>query len=89
MCIGINPSTAVPDRLDNTLKSAQRIALFNGYDSFIMFNVYAQRATDPDDMEKTMNPVAARGEYEGLYMDFGLYLPVRKTGPVGRLGRSD
>ena len=56
MCIGINPSTAVPDRLDNTLKSAQRIALFNGYDSFIMFNVYAQRATDPDDMEKNMNP---------------------------------
>ena len=56
ICIGINPSTAAPDRLDNTLKSAQRIALFNGYDSFIMFNVYAQRATDPDDMEKNMNP---------------------------------
>ena len=48
VCIGINPSTAAPDRLDNTLKSAQRIALFNGYDSFIMFNVYAQRATIPD-----------------------------------------
>ncbi len=55
ICIGINPSTAAPDRLDNTLKSAQRIALFNGYDSFIMFNVYAQRATNPDDMEKTLN----------------------------------
>ena len=55
ICIGINPSTAAPDRLDNTLKSAQRIALFNGYDSFIMFNVYAQRATIPDDMEKTLN----------------------------------
>ena len=48
VCIGINPSTAIPDRLDNTLKSAERIALHNGYDSFIMFNVYAQRATDPD-----------------------------------------
>ncbi len=56
ICIGINPSTAAPDRLDNTLKSAQRIALFNGYDSFIMFNVYAQRATLPDDMEKVLNP---------------------------------
>ena len=56
VCIGINPSTAAPDRLDNTLKSAQRIALFNGYDSFIMFNVYAQRATIPDDMEKVLNP---------------------------------
>ena len=56
VCIGINPSTAAPDRLDNTLKSAQRIALFNGYDSFIMFNVYAQRATLPDDMEKVLTP---------------------------------
>ena len=60
ICIGVNPSTAVPGRLDNTLKSAERIALFNGFDSFIMFNVYAQRATDPDDMERTLNPVLHR-----------------------------
>ena len=57
ICVGINPSTAIPDRLDNTLKSAERIALNNGYDSFVMFNVYAQRATDPDDMERDMNPI--------------------------------
>ena len=55
ICIGINPSTAKPDDLDNTLKSVERIALGNGFDSFIMFNVYAQRATDPDAMEKTCN----------------------------------
>lgn len=56
ICIGINPSTAAPDSLDNTLKSVERIALGNGFDSFIMFNVYAQRATNPDAMEKTCNP---------------------------------
>ena len=56
ICIGINPSTAAPDALDNTLKSVERIALGNGFDSFIMFNVYAQRATDPDAMEKQCNP---------------------------------
>ena len=55
ICIGINPSTAEPDHLDNTLKSVERIALGNGFDSFIMFNVYAQRATDPDAMEKRCN----------------------------------
>ena len=55
ICIGINPSTAEPDNLDNTLKSVERIAAGNGYDSFIMFNVYAQRATDPDHMEKDLN----------------------------------
>ena len=55
ICVGINPSTAAPNALDPTLKSAQRIAHANGYDSFLMFNVYAQRATRPDDMEKTRN----------------------------------
>ena len=55
ICIGINPSTAQPGDLDNTLKSVERIAFGNGFDSFIMFNVYAQRATDPDAMEKTCN----------------------------------
>ncbi len=55
ICIGINPSTARPDALDNTLKSVQRIADGNGFDSFIMFNVYAQRATRPDDMERQCN----------------------------------
>ena len=56
ICIGINPSTAEPDNLDNTLKSVERIAHGNGFASFIMFNVYAQRATDPDAMERTCNP---------------------------------
>lgn len=55
ICIGINPSTAKPDDLDNTLKSVERTARFNGYDSFIMFNVYAQRATNPNDMDSCSN----------------------------------
>ena len=55
ICIGINPSTAAPDALDPTLKSVERIAHANGYDSFLMFNVYAQRATRPDDMEPVCN----------------------------------
>lgn len=53
--IGINPSTAEPDCLDNTLKSVERIASRNGFDSFIMFNVYAQRATNPDHMDAELN----------------------------------
>ena len=55
ICIGINPSTAQPGDLDNTLKSVERIAKNNGYDSFIMFNVYAQRATDPYAMDTDFN----------------------------------
>ena len=55
ICIGINPSTARPGALDPTLKSVERVARNNGFDSFIMFNVYAQRATSPDDMEWELN----------------------------------
>ena len=55
ICIGINPSTAAPGDLDNTLKSVERIAAGNGFDSFLMFNVYAQRATRPDDMDRALN----------------------------------
>ena len=66
ICIGINPSTAEPGNLDNTLKSVERIALGNGFDSFIMFNVYAQRATSPDDMEKTCNPLLHKENLEAF-----------------------
>lgn len=66
ICMGINPSTAQPDALDNTLKSVERIALHNGFDSFLMFNVYAQRATDPNAMEKICNPLLCRENLEAF-----------------------
>ncbi|MBQ7345870.1 MAG: DUF1643 domain-containing protein [Oscillospiraceae bacterium] len=66
ICIGINPSTAQPDALDNTLKSVERIAHGNGFDSFIMFNVYAQRATRPDDMERQCNPLLHQENMEAF-----------------------
>ena len=66
ICIGINPSTAQPGCLDNTLKSVERIALGNGFDSFLMFNVYAQRATDPNAMERRCNPQLHRENMEAF-----------------------
>ena len=60
ICIGVNPSTAAPDDLDNTLKSVSRIAEGNGFDSWIMFNVYAQRATRPEDMDRELNQALHR-----------------------------
>jgi len=54
-CIGINPSTAKPNELDNTLKSVKRISKFNGFDGWIMYNVYPQRATNPNDLDDTID----------------------------------
>jgi hypothetical protein len=47
-CIGINPSTAEPNNLDQTVNRVKSIALHNKFDGWIMFNVYPQRFTDPN-----------------------------------------
>ena len=61
ICVGINPSTARPDHLDPTLQSVERIALRNGFDSFMMLNLCAQRATDPNDMTRDYPLVLREG----------------------------
>ncbi|MDR0867026.1 MAG: DUF1643 domain-containing protein [Planctomycetota bacterium] len=53
ICFGINPSTAEPNNLDPTVNYVNRLALQNGYDSFVMLNVYPQRATNPNDLHKS------------------------------------
>ncbi len=53
ICFGINPSTAEPNNLDPTLATVHRISeKLPELDSFIMFNVYPQRATDPNNLHK-------------------------------------
>lgn len=55
ICIGINPSTAMPDNLDQTLIRVQKYAKQSGeYGAWYMLNVYSQRATNPEDMHKDM-----------------------------------
>lgn len=73
ICIGINPSTAAPNNLDNTLKSVERIAKGNGFDSFIMFNVYAQRATRPQDMDEQLNEQLHRENMKAFDYVLSLY----------------
>ena len=50
LCFGINPSTACPENLDNTIRKVISIGNYNGYENWIMLNIYPQRATNPEDM---------------------------------------
>ena len=43
LCFGINPSTACPTSLDNTIRKLISISKNNGYDNWIMLNVYPQQ----------------------------------------------
>lgn len=54
-CIGVNPSTATPEKLDPTLKKVKRIAEFNEFDGWLMYNLYPQRATDPTDLHEEID----------------------------------
>ncbi len=47
ICFGINPSTATPKNLDNTIRKIKTISKNNGYVNWIMLNIYPQRATNP------------------------------------------
>jgi len=55
ICIGINPSTATPEKLDRTLANVKKIAQFNNYTGWTMFNVYPKRNTNPQDLPKAID----------------------------------
>lgn len=57
ICFGINPSTAKPWELDNTLKTVKRFSQNLWYDWRIMLNVYPERATNPNDLDFTINEI--------------------------------
>jgi len=54
-CIGINPSTATPEEYDMTMRILRNIAEINDYDSWVMLNIYPQRTTDPDGLDRELN----------------------------------
>lgn len=56
VCFGINPSTAKPNDLDPTVARVSQFASSNGYDSWLMLNVYAQIATNPNDIDQYFLP---------------------------------
>ncbi len=53
--IGLNPSTANGDKADATMTRVMGIAERNGFDGFIMLNLYPQRTTDPAGLDHELN----------------------------------
>ena len=52
VCCGVNPSFASPEDLDPTMRNVEAFAEKNGYDSYVMINLYPMRATNPNDMHQ-------------------------------------
>lgn len=56
VCLGLNPSTAEPGHLDPTVSRVQEAARRNGFDGFIMLNVYPKRDTLPRQPARLVRP---------------------------------
>ena len=54
VCFGINPSTASPNQLDPTLNKVDAIVDSNGYDGWMMFNIYPKRDTVFENLESVI-----------------------------------
>ncbi|MFB2580899.1 DUF1643 domain-containing protein [Herbiconiux sp. P15] len=56
VCVGVNPSTATPAKLDRTVTRVKKYAQLNSHDSWVMLNLYPQRSTDPAGMHRAALP---------------------------------
>ena len=54
LVFGVNPSTATPgdNNIDPTIRKVRKLAAEDGYDGWIMVNLYPLRATDPRELPK-------------------------------------
>ena len=53
--VGLNPSRADEKKPDPTMRKVVSIAEHNGYDGFVMINLYPLRATKPKNLPKECN----------------------------------
>lgn len=58
LVIGLNPSTATQEKADTTVAKAEKVAINNRYDGFIMLNLYPIRATDYRKLPVKVNATA-------------------------------
>ena len=81
--IMLNPSTADEHVLDQTLKKVEYFSRVNGYAGFIVCNLFAWRATDPNDLAEVhhaysdvpvgiVGATCAVGESEGVANDLAI-----------------
>lgn len=55
MVVGLNPSTANENKLDPTSRNIEKIASNNGYDGWILVNLYPARCSHPNDLPLQMD----------------------------------
>lgn len=62
LLIMLNPSTADAEVDDATIRSCVRLFKGHGYGSFEVVNLFAFRATDPDELGRAADPIGERND---------------------------
>lgn len=60
--VGLNPSTADADSDDPTIRRCRSFASAWGYDTLCVVNLFAFRATFPEDMKRVLDPVGEQND---------------------------
>lgn len=58
----LNPSTADALNDDATVRSCGRLARYFGYSGFTIVNLFARRATDPNDLKGALDPIGPKND---------------------------
>lgn len=88
MFIGLNPSTADETEDDPTIRRCMNFARAWGYTGLVMTNLFAWRATDPNDMKATADPVGPDNDQHLVQLAQGAGVIVAAWGVHGTyLGR--
>jgi len=53
--VGVNPSTATNLKSDTTISKIKTFSSLNGYDGFMVCNLYPKRSTDPNKLPQRIN----------------------------------
>ena len=61
--IMLNPSTPTADKNDPTVERCERRARRDGFGGVMVLNIFAFRATDPNDMKAAEDPVGPHNDY--------------------------
>lgn len=87
--ICLNPSTATDTRDDNTIRKCIKLAKSWGFDALCVTNLFAYRATDPNEMKAYAEPVGPLNDEYLTDIAAGADLVIAAWGRHGQhLGRS-
>ena len=68
---GVNPSTANEQIADLTITKVMGFAERNGFDGFIMLNLYPQRCTNPESLDNEIDEELQRKNLEVIRLSVG------------------